>query len=48
MLNPEMTPEAEEALYVDVQNMYGMYLDSEGPEYLHLPRHISSGIKQSA
>lgn len=41
-----MSPEAEEDLYVDVQNMYSTFLDPDSPEYLHLPQHISVGIKQ--
>lgn len=42
-----MTANAEENLYVDVQTMYTVYLDPDGPEYLYLPLHISKGIQQS-
>lgn len=47
MLNPEMSANAEENLYIDVQTMYTVYLDPDGPEYLYLPLHISKGIQQS-
>lgn len=47
MLNPEMSASAEKSLYVDVRNMYTIYLDPDGPEYLYLPLHISKGIRQS-
>jgi len=47
MLNPEMLPEAEKDLYIDIQNMYTVYLDPDGSEYLYLPLHISKGIRQS-
>lgn len=46
MLNPEMSTSAERSLYVDVRNMYTVYLDPDGPEYLYLPLHISKGIRQ--
>ncbi|EFN87552.1 sorting nexin-14 [Harpegnathos saltator] len=46
MLNPEMSTNAEENLYIDVQTMYAVYLDPDGPEYLYLPLHISKGIQQ--
>ncbi|KYN01623.1 PREDICTED: sorting nexin-14-like [Cyphomyrmex costatus] len=46
MLNPDMTSVAEENLYVDVRNMYKIYLDPDGSEYLYLPLHISKGIRQ--
>ncbi|EZA49201.1 hypothetical protein DMN91_007953 [Ooceraea biroi] len=45
VLNPEMSISAEESLYIDVQNMYTIYLDPDGPEYLYLPLHISKGIQ---
>lgn len=49
MLNPEMSTNAEENLYIDVQNMYTVYLDPDGPDYLNLPLplHISKGIQES-
>lgn len=47
MLNPDMSLNAENSLYTDIQNMYATYLDPEGPEYLHLPEDISIGIRQS-
>ncbi|XP_018300298.1 sorting nexin-14 [Mycetomoellerius zeteki] len=46
MLNPEMSTIAEKNLYIDVRNMYKMYLDPDGSEYLYLPLHISKGIRQ--
>ncbi|KAL6264772.1 hypothetical protein P5V15_004870 [Pogonomyrmex californicus] len=46
MLNPEMSTSAEKSLYIDVRNMYMIYLDPDGPEYLYLPLHISKGIQQ--
>ncbi|XP_006608646.1 sorting nexin-14-like isoform X1 [Apis dorsata] len=46
MLNPDMSLNAENSLYTDIQNMYATYLDPEGPEYLHLPEDISIGIRQ--
>ncbi|XP_043513618.1 sorting nexin-14-like [Frieseomelitta varia] len=46
MLNPEMSSNAENTLYTDIQNMYATYLDPDGPEYLHLPEDISMGIRQ--
>ncbi|XP_011865725.1 PREDICTED: sorting nexin-14-like [Vollenhovia emeryi] len=46
MLNPEMSTSAEKSLYTGVRNMYTMYLDPDGPEYLYLPLHISKGIRQ--
>lgn len=46
MLNPEMTPAIEEALFLDAQNIYSTYLTSDGPEYFHLPSHISKGMKE--
>ncbi|XP_076674344.1 sorting nexin-14 [Andrena cerasifolii] len=46
MLNPDMSAKAECTLYSDIQNMYLTYLDPNGPEYLHLPEDISTGIKQ--
>ncbi|XP_003705519.2 sorting nexin-14 isoform X1 [Megachile rotundata] len=46
MLNPEMSLNAENNLYTDIQNMYLMYLDPDGPEYLHLPEDISMGIRR--
>lgn len=48
MLNPEMSTSAEKSLYTDVRNLYAVYLDPDGPEYLYLPLHISNGIRQSA
>lgn len=48
MLNPEMPPSAEKSLYIDVRNLYTVYLDPDGPEYLYLPLHITQGIRQSA
>lgn len=47
MLNPEMSVSAEKSLYIDVRNMYTVYLDPDGSEYLYLPLHISKGIQQS-
>ncbi|XP_076655780.1 sorting nexin-14 isoform X1 [Halictus rubicundus] len=46
MLNPEISADAENSLYIDIQNMYSTYLDPDGPEYLHLPKDISMGIQQ--
>ncbi|XP_076296987.1 sorting nexin-14 isoform X2 [Lasioglossum baleicum] len=46
MLNPEISADAENSLYIDIQNMYSTYLDPDGPEYLHLPKEISMGIQQ--
>ncbi|XP_034184894.1 sorting nexin-14 [Osmia lignaria lignaria] len=46
MLNPEMSSNAEDSLYLDIQSMYLTYLDPEGPEYLHLPEDISMGIRR--
>ncbi|XP_015608100.1 sorting nexin-14 isoform X2 [Cephus cinctus] len=46
MLNPEMSPETEENLFIDAQNLYSTYLNPEGPDYLHLPLHISMGMRQ--
>ncbi|XP_031833287.1 sorting nexin-14 [Nomia melanderi] len=46
MLNPELSADAENSLYTDIQAMYSTYLDPEGPEYLHLPEEISRGICQ--
>lgn len=46
MLNPEMSTSAEKSLYTDVRNLYAVYLDPDGPEYLYLPLHISNGIRQ--
>lgn len=48
MLNPEMSSSAEKSLYIDVRNLYTVYLDPDGPEYLYLPLHISKGIRESA
>lgn len=48
MLNPEMSTSAEKSLYIDVRNLYMVYLDPDGPEYLYLPLQISKGIRQSA
>jgi len=42
-----MSISAEESLYIDVQNMYIVYLDPNGPEYLYLPLHISKDIQHS-
>lgn len=47
MLNPEMSANAEENLYMNVRNMYVTYLNPDSPEYLYLPLHISKGIQQS-
>lgn len=47
MLNPEMTTEIEEILYVDSLNIYSTYLDPDGSDYLHLPAHISQGMQES-
>jgi hypothetical protein len=47
ILNPEMSISAEESLYIDVQNMYIVYLDPNGPEYLYLPLYISKDIQHS-
>ncbi|XP_034949183.1 sorting nexin-14-like [Chelonus insularis] len=46
MLNPEMTKEMEENLFIDAQNIYSTYLDPEGSEYVYLPWHISQGMQQ--
>ncbi|KAM0734453.1 Sorting nexin-14 [Formica fusca] len=46
MLNPEMSSSAEKSLYIDVRNLYTIYLDPDGPEYLYLPLHISKGIRE--
>ncbi|EFN67435.1 Sorting nexin-14 [Camponotus floridanus] len=46
MLNPEMSSSAEKSLYIDVRNLYTIYLDPDGPEYLYLPLHITQGIRQ--
>ncbi|CAL1674633.1 unnamed protein product [Lasius platythorax] len=46
MLNPEMSTSAEKSLYIDVRNLYTVYLDPDGPEYLYLPLQISKGIRQ--
>ncbi|KAG7196813.1 hypothetical protein KM043_016926 [Ampulex compressa] len=46
MLIPEMSTNAEENFYTDVQSMYSVYLDPDGPEYLYLPLHISIGIQE--
>ncbi|XP_015120407.1 sorting nexin-14 [Diachasma alloeum] len=46
MLNPDVTPDLEEALYTDAQSIYSTYLDPQGPEYLHLPWHITQGMHQ--
>ncbi|XP_012271513.1 sorting nexin-14 isoform X2 [Orussus abietinus] len=45
MLNPEMTPDIEESLYIDAQNIYSTYLNPEAPDYLHLPLYISKGME---
>lgn len=47
MLNPEITPEIEETLYADAQNIYSTYLDPESTDFLNLPTHISQGMKES-
>ncbi|XP_043256850.1 sorting nexin-14-like [Colletes gigas] len=46
MLNPDISEDDKYSLYTDIQNMYSMYLDPEGPEYLYLPEDISIGIQQ--
>ncbi|XP_066581339.1 sorting nexin-14-like [Prorops nasuta] len=46
MLDPEMTEEVEQNLYLNVKNLYTAYLDSNSPDYLHLPLHISIGIEK--
>lgn len=48
MLNPEMSSSAERSLYIDVRNLYTVYLDPDGSEYLYLPLHITQGIRKSA
>lgn len=47
MLNPEITPETEETLYNDAQNIYSTYLDPDSADFLNLPMYISNGMKQS-
>ncbi|OXU20981.1 hypothetical protein TSAR_003479 [Trichomalopsis sarcophagae] len=47
MLNPEITPEIEETLYIDAQNIYTTYLDPESADFLNLPIYISQGMKQN-
>ncbi|XP_008560799.1 sorting nexin-14 [Microplitis demolitor] len=46
MLNPEITREIEENLYLDAQNIYSTYLDPNSSEYIHLPWHITLGLQQ--
>ena len=47
MLDPEIKPENEEALYNDAMNIYATYLDPESVDFLNLPMYISQGMKQS-
>lgn len=46
MLNPEMTRENEENLFIDAQNIYSTYLDPLSSEYVHLPWHICQGMQE--
>lgn len=47
IMNPEMTQDAEKVLHADAQSMYDSYLDPESPDYVHLPLHVSEGMRQS-
>ena len=46
-MDPDITQEIEQVLYADAQNIYNSYLDPESPDYVHLPLHVTEGMRQS-
>ncbi|KAJ8681663.1 hypothetical protein QAD02_017455 [Eretmocerus hayati] len=46
LLDPEMSVEAEQALYNDAKSIYSSYMDPESSDFLNLPINICEGMKQ--